>query len=358
MCARVGMRRKPMPSMESFGGASSRIGATQLAMEGIKQSAKDLWKYIVEAFKKLVSWAKGHWQKVFGGAEKMKKRAIAIAAAVDGIRTKKAALKTFDDEATVKALYLSGSVDSLSTGLEAVLTKTTDILDTNATNRINEGDSIVEAVQDSTAEKVKAIKITTPSGTDVDETTPLGKQLGTVGSDMKWATTGPYPGGIVWAEYGPTKALEGLPAIKAFGTTKANYVADGSKAPTKVAVKTLAANEIEDIAKKVEAIADALISFRKTEAKLNTLLDKVTKAAERMAKNADNDLGDKPADDAQEKTEFDKNSDDKEQGKAIRTATDKIRTFVLGAFVNATGYPLKTGQAALNYCQKSLNQYE
>ena len=107
-------------------------------------------------------------------------------------------------------------------------------------------------------------------------------------------------------------------------------------------------------------IADILIDFRKTEPKLKALLDRATKAAERMAKNADNDLGE-VVDEKADQTEKEKQLDDsleKDMGKSIRGAIGSLRTGLFSSFVNATNYPLKTGQATLNYCQKSLNQYE
>ena len=42
------------PSMESFGGSGSRLKATQIAMEGVKDFMKDLWKRIMAAVQTVI----------------------------------------------------------------------------------------------------------------------------------------------------------------------------------------------------------------------------------------------------------------------------------------------------------------
>ena len=364
MCNRVGMQRKPMPSMESFGGASTRIGATQLAMEGIKQSAKDLWKYIVDAFKKLVNWVKGHWLKVFGSAETMKRRAEAIVKAADEVGSKKMKAKSFEDASLVKALYKAGAVpsaSSLKTGLAEVTTVATAVLDTNATKIIAKGDKLVSDLE--TPADLSKYSVNTIGMFGIATNDPIGetgKKL-VAGNGYAWKVSDPLLGGIVWAETVPSDTVAaGKDALAYMSKEKASFQEDGTKTPSKETVATLTNIEVEDIAKLVIKIADILIDFRKTEPKLKSLLDRATKAAERMAKNADNDLGEPAAATAPvaEKTKHAEDSLEKEMGKAIRDAIGSLRTGQFSSFVNATAYPLKTGQASLNYCQKSLNQYE
>ena len=52
ICAKVGISAREarlMPAMESFGSANSRLTATKLAMEGIKETAKRIWEAIKKA---------------------------------------------------------------------------------------------------------------------------------------------------------------------------------------------------------------------------------------------------------------------------------------------------------------------
>lgn len=72
---RVGIRAQAMPALESFGGTSSRVSATRIAMESIGEQLKKIWEAIVNAFKKAIAWVVEFYQKVTGAATKMGARA-------------------------------------------------------------------------------------------------------------------------------------------------------------------------------------------------------------------------------------------------------------------------------------------
>jgi hypothetical protein len=63
---------------ESFKSKSNRVQATRIAMESVKQWAKDLWKMIVKAYEKTIEWFKKWWNKFFDAATKLKDRAEEI----------------------------------------------------------------------------------------------------------------------------------------------------------------------------------------------------------------------------------------------------------------------------------------
>lgn len=359
MYGRVGLKAKAMPALESFGGTSTRIGATQLAMEGIKEKAREIWAYIVKAYKKVLAWATGHFRKLFGAADAMKKRAVAINKAVDGYRTKKIKDKTFDNVSLVKNLYVNNGVTAAAViaKLSSLETHTKTVLDTNASARVAAGDDIVAAIEDSN--KIINIKpLESIANKDADDV--VLKSLGTPSADFKWKVTDSFLGGKTWAESVPNVApTVGAKALESFAKAKVGFMSDGTKTPTKESLPTLAVNEIDSISTTVGKIADILVDFKKTEDKLKALLDRVTKAAERMSKNADNDVGDAPAaTDATATAAHGTEVAEKEHGKLVRSATDNIRKYVLNVFVNASSYPLTTGQAALSYCEQSFKQYE
>lgn len=68
-----------VPSMESFGGASSSRRATLSMEAGIGEMLKSFWKAIVDKMKKVFAYVKNWYMKVFDAAPKLKKRAEAIA---------------------------------------------------------------------------------------------------------------------------------------------------------------------------------------------------------------------------------------------------------------------------------------
>jgi hypothetical protein len=73
MTSRIGvpMRTKTF-AMESFKGKQTRLLATRIALEGIKETAQRIWAQIVEAFNKAIDWVKSFFAKLFDGAVKLK----------------------------------------------------------------------------------------------------------------------------------------------------------------------------------------------------------------------------------------------------------------------------------------------
>jgi hypothetical protein len=65
------MRTKTF-AMESFKGKQTRLLATRIALEGIKETAQRIWAQIVEAFNKAIDWVKSFFAKLFDGAVKLK----------------------------------------------------------------------------------------------------------------------------------------------------------------------------------------------------------------------------------------------------------------------------------------------
>ena len=62
-------------SMESFGGASGRVSATTVSMEGIKEFADKIWKAIVSAFESMKKAVREFWLKYFDSIPRMMKAA-------------------------------------------------------------------------------------------------------------------------------------------------------------------------------------------------------------------------------------------------------------------------------------------
>lgn len=85
--ARLGLSSDSMlPSLESFGGDSGKQGATQISMEGIKDTIKKIWVAIKAAVQKAIKAVKDFFAKIFGGVDKVLLRAEALQKSVDGIK--------------------------------------------------------------------------------------------------------------------------------------------------------------------------------------------------------------------------------------------------------------------------------
>ena len=344
--SRTGYRAKPMPSLESFGGTSTRIGATQLAMEGIKEGIKEIWKSIVAALKRVGEWIMGHLNKIFGGAEKMQKRAKSVAAAADAAGGKKIKNATFDNEALVKALYVGSAIP---TALAAELGKAAAGVETylrkNYPLTVKEAEAVVMAFEDPTkrADNVKLAAI--PSAVTPAQKTALGE----AGEGLNWNVSPELPGGMASVQRGPATEVSGLEAMKLFAKLRSGIVAmPGTKVPTSTKVTTLKTSDIEAIATVVEKLGSEVQDFRKVESNLKDVIAKATAAAEKAA--AKSDTNPDEADKAGQA--------DKESGKVVRSAAANIPKFIAGGVSSVTGYAMKVGQAALSLCEQSLKQYE
>lgn len=78
-----------VPSMESFGASSTRVEATEISVEALKEKVANIWEWIVTKYAelrvKIVKW----FHKVFGTAEGVVKRAKALGEKVKGDLTPK-----------------------------------------------------------------------------------------------------------------------------------------------------------------------------------------------------------------------------------------------------------------------------
>lgn len=110
--ARLGGRQVVFPSMESVGGAGQgKAAGTRLALEDTKEKIKEIWGKILAKIEAMFAWLKEHFYKVFGSAERMQKRAQALAKKADEIKGTAKSPKIESDR-LVKALHVSGAVDT------------------------------------------------------------------------------------------------------------------------------------------------------------------------------------------------------------------------------------------------------
>lgn len=118
--SRVGMHvAQPTPALESFGGSGDRVRATVALESDIKGRIKAIWEKIKEMISRAIKWVVELFQKYFGGAEKLEKRAKALADRA-GKTNGTPSAKTFKSKRLVEALHLSGKVPTGAGGAEAL----------------------------------------------------------------------------------------------------------------------------------------------------------------------------------------------------------------------------------------------
>lgn len=113
LCARVGIEptSMPMPSMESFGGASSRVFATKKAMESVQETAKKVWEAIMAAIKRAGEWLANFWKTLTDSNHRLKARAEKLAAAARAT-SGEAKEKEIDNAGLAAKLHTNGKVES------------------------------------------------------------------------------------------------------------------------------------------------------------------------------------------------------------------------------------------------------
>lgn len=78
-----------MPALEAFGGSSSRAASTQAAMSGLKEKMKKLWEATKMILKALMNMIKDVVTKATFAAERLEKRADAVAKKASGMNSAK-----------------------------------------------------------------------------------------------------------------------------------------------------------------------------------------------------------------------------------------------------------------------------
>ena len=99
------------PSMESFGGSGSRLKATQIAMEGVKDFMKDLWKRIMNAIQMIIQKLEEWWVKIFDQAGRLKKRAEKLKARAEATNGTLKDAKDYESGATAADLRTDKAVN-------------------------------------------------------------------------------------------------------------------------------------------------------------------------------------------------------------------------------------------------------
>jgi hypothetical protein len=344
---RVGITEtsKLMPALESFGGSNSRMQAGQIALENLKETIQRVWKAIVEQIKKAASWIEGYWNKVFGAAEKLKKRATALA---DAGRNANGTIKetTWENDRLAKELAINNvpptailqNVKDLKEVLSAVVTRGAAI-----TNTV--GEEAVTAVSELNGENISKIAAACQPiiGTDVSDAEARGVAPAPAG--MKLVVSKELFGGQALFSRVPSEGGSDITAsTKVLGQTlySVGKVSKNVKEPTSKKFATLKGPDAASIAELVGEIADELLAYRKNVPKLKDLQKKLGSAAEKVANSA-----------GQEEDEGKR----KQLAACQSIATASNRLFIQPG-ASFSKFALDKSKAVLDYIELSLKQYE
>lgn len=382
----LSLRDIGQPSLESFGSAGSRLSRTTASMEGIRQMLSDFWAMIMKQINKLTAYIRNWYLKVLDAAPRLKKRAEAIAEKagnVSGtIENKKIDVGvlrelSFAGKPVAKAQLIK-SLEVFKDGIDTALSpKSADGYETAMTELLDILEKAVDGKLDSERDAAVAQKaaVTNPDGSiktpAVDAkaavsykqalekalkvtTDKFGTFESKAGDDKRWND-----------KLTPTLSPELLGnkcVVKVELTTPANaglkdiasgyYVKMDNKNPKQKSLdstgsfETLSTGDVETVAKTVADICEQIMVYKKAwegrEKQQKRMDSEVKKAISQSEKSGDDGEG-------------------KTTAKQVRECGDAIQK----AWRNGVqfesqliNFGIKTGRAALTYCERSLNEHK
>lgn len=345
--ARLGItRKKAMPAMESFGSTSTRVKATKIAVEGIRDMAKKAWEAILKFFQQVQAWVVEFFKKIFDAKTKLRARADklgAVAAKLEG----EAKEAKFEAGSLAKALVTGTEVnpDSIAKALVALgkdvasageLTKESLAFTSNFTPivaAISTEEAFNTAVGKLTAFKNDSFKEKAGSGKWYSRKPPEGfAEYLLTDSEVKEI------GNTVLVAVAPVTPATGKEALAQMKNIKVRLEtkSDG-KVPTEV--KTATPQQIAAICKAVGEAVDSLDQFesftKEAEKASKELIDTVKRAAG-MTKE---------------------DKDAAARAKMIQSALVGAVRLMSGVPSLTSKYTITTAKAALDYSEKSAKQY-
>lgn len=351
---RLGFQASITPSQESFGGSGERVHNTQVAVESIKDTAKDVWEAIVKAIKAAMIKIKEWWNKLTNALPGIKKRAEALkekAENVEGsIKEKKISVG-----GDANRVMVGESAEGLVKNLENLKTIATGVAKSATSDHADAIEKLADKADDFESDKITDDATLNAFGKDLEDAfntvaKAVAKQGFTTNTgywDKKdgitYLTTDEVMGGKM-----------GLVAYKASpantGETFSNFQAamvNSAKTPKDISSKDIATLDKSDVVKACEVIVeicDVLEDFSKNYNKIETAKQKIIGAGDKLVSKVGK--------------EKDVSSQAKKAAGWARSALNKAGTTADQPGVGYVGNAATAMKASLNICEKSLAQYK
>ena len=358
---------KKLPATESWSGTRSQAKEnTRIALEGIKDTLKSFWEAIKAQFKKVYNKVKSWIVKTFSAARKLKDRAEALQKrANDTVGTIEE--KSFSFGQT-KAIAVDGKYNDAGAVLGG-LAKVKDAVNTSIS--VLKKGNVDDAIEVATHSIKNSFTGSGASrGTSFDGHAKLSSAIAghkkgmstvpsSVGDQKKYIEqygdaaeidvngTFGLPGGkalIVVTPKGSAADLEGqVKAYKAFRVALANdkynprEISEGD-------VKTLTTSQIDKVCDDVIDIAENIYDYEKNWKEREKVVEKVQKEVDDLVK------------------EFEQEDDAKDKEQRVFRNFLNAQMGLMRREINFSGnlcsYSLTTGNAFLNYAERSLGQHK
>lgn len=358
----LGLAGSGMPAIESFGTTTGRISATKISVESLGEQLKEVWKNIINAIKKAIQWVKDHFFKVFGAAERMKKRAQAIVNQQAPTGTVKEAVVENGKLASTLAVGAKLEAGKLKDELAKVVDLSKAVLRTDVDYKKTLADGLKSAFESGGKGFDADAKFTMAGGSAF-----AGKLVAAKGGESVAAVLGASPEGTTWvgtdvlpgnqkfvaAVASSAEPVKGVAALKMFTKYRAQF-ANTQKVPVKVAEKfevMKATGDITATAEEVVKLADVVIDFRKGQSTLQVALDELTKVAETAIKTNESESNGADGDAKNAATA------QKENFTELKNALSNFTRVYIAPTKLITDYALRVGNAALDVCTISTKRF-
>lgn len=347
ICNRLGIARNPMQSMESFSSRSSRVRATRLSVEGIREVGDTIWKYIVKIYKKIKEWVLKAWDYLFDARTKLLRRAKALEARVDKIEgTPK---ESVIQGSFIKDLMVGNSFTGVKNTEKALDAAVSKVKEAAATRVGDMAEAIATAAAGEEANSEERIisvvdaevnKLADAVSTKNVEASVISKTKSSKNYVIMFAPLGAEVPVITIPAPGTAKGIELLKLYKkAKVATEKSYdkVNENFKAPV------LKESEMSGAVGKVIAALENMEDVKKDVNKFRTELEKAIKKLDSVGQTPTKNDASKGI-----------NKTAKEAGQVVAV----LPRVVSGAITNGSKVILNYCRAVLDYVQKSAAQYK
>ena len=350
--AQLGFKTPPVASVESFGGATSRVTATVASMEGIKEIIANVWKWIKDQIQKLRNTMKDYWLKNYAVAPRLSKRAQALKARAQKA-TGSAKESKIEISGVLAAINIGGTVPSDIPGSYGkVKAEAERIFSTTSKDTLTAAEAFAKQVEglsftndETFSEAIVIFKNDKPMA-DVKIGTPItgDKRHG----DAEEAFGGDeIMGGVrVFASYKKYTAGDIKSVVNAIASLKAG-MEPVSATPRDVSgtanVNTLSLSAVADVCDSVIGVADLIAKYAQGYANRDKSKDVILKAGDAFAKQVA----------GIEELATANNAIARDIATAIKAQAEMIDR----PMTQFSSQIIRTSAAVLTVCEKSLGQY-
>lgn len=333
---RLGIKKSPMPAMESF--KANKLAATKVALEGIKEKLKSIWDAIVKAIERMTAWVKQFVMKLFDvnskNTERAKKLNVALARLKDDAKKEDKVSGSF-----IATLSSGGKLDAVSlieTMKNTLATAKAMPEDTKlGVELVGKFGEAAGALAD--AGKFDAISFdVTPTGMTKVE----GDVYGKPDEGMAYFRGKELPGNRAILMLAPATTLKGKALIDALSKSKymqGNFDTKAAKTELKE-VFVLAPQNMASVVAAAQAASEAVTAGK---ASIKTLEDARDKFVAEVKKAA-------AAPEAK---------DSGDRAKSLQRAAVAINNLTSGLVTVTAKTVVVTTKAALDYVEKSMSKY-